>query len=226
MTTTTYKPIEVGSDRAFALFQISWEQYVTISDALADHPQPRMIYLDGSLLLLTTSREHDWIAERMATLVMFSASGLGIAWEDAAQSTYRRADLEAGIEGDKTFYFGQHARLMRGSRNIDLDTQPPPDLAIEVEVSHPADLAVSTWGRLGVPEIWRFKADRWSASFWARQPDGSYTSIDHSLALPVLSAADVSQQIQAADSIGASDWFVLLPDWVRDVLLPRLEARG
>ncbi len=61
-----------------------------------------------------------------------------------------------GVEGDKTFYFGEHARTMKGPKDIDLDVQPPPDLAIEVEVTHSADDAVIGWGRLGVPEVWRF----------------------------------------------------------------------
>lgn len=222
MATTTSNLSVVAPDQAIELFEIAWEQYVTISDALVDRHQPRMIYLDGRLTLLTTSRGHDWIAERMADLVKIAAGRLGFLWEDAGQATFRRADMKAGVEGDKTFYFGEHAEIMKGSRNIDLKTQPPPDLAIEVEVSHPANLAVSSWGRLGVPEIWRFKAETWTASFWARQPDGTYNSIDRSLAIPVLTPSDVSDQVQAADSLGASAWFLPLHEWVRDVLAPRL----
>ena len=42
--------------------------------------------------------------------------------------------MNAGLEGDRTFYLGDNAELMRGHQDIDLDVQPAPDLAIEVEV--------------------------------------------------------------------------------------------
>ncbi len=222
MATTTRDRSDVGPDQVLEMFQITWDQYTTISDALVDRHQPRMIYLDGRLTLLATARPHVWYAERLGDLVILTANALQIEWEVAGQTTFRRADRNAGLEGDKTYYFREHAEIMKGPREIDLYTQPPPDLAIEVEVNHPADLAVSAWGRLGVPEIWRCDANRGNPSFWKRQPDGSYTSIERSLAFPVLSADDVGEQIALARSLGSSAWYIQFPGWARDVLAPRL----
>ena len=138
-----------------------------ISDALDDQPGLRMIYCDGRLVFAGESRRHDWFAERLGEFVKAMARGLGIPWEDAGGATFRRENMYAGLEGDKTFYFGEHAVLMRGPLDIDLAAQPPPDLAVEVEVSHSADAAVVAWGR-----PWRFRSLEVSAQDGRVQDSG------------------------------------------------------
>ncbi|MGP0068012.1 MAG: Uma2 family endonuclease, partial [Isosphaeraceae bacterium] len=145
---------------------------------------------------------------------------------DAGSATYRKREKKGGVEGDKTFYFGEHAELMMGAQNIDLKTQPPPDLAIEVEVSHSADDAVIVWGRLGVPEVWRFDPIQEEVGFWLRRPDGTYERPDHSRAFPVLAAADVLEQMKLADRLGAGKWHAGLAAWVHKVILPRVDKGG
>ena len=114
---------------------------------------------------------------------------------------------------------------MRGPKNYDWDTDPPPDLAIEVEVSHPADEAMETWGRLGVPEVWRFDATSWTCSFWRRRPDGTYEPAPRSQFLPV-EPAEVAAQIRRAEQVGTMPWYGELTAWARDVLRPRLGGGG
>ncbi len=94
--------------------------------------------------------------ERLGHLVVALADGLEDVLGRRRFRDIPTAAKKGGVEGDKTFYFGEHAEKMKGPQDIDLDVQPPPDLAIEVEVSHSADDAVIVWGRLGVPEVWRF----------------------------------------------------------------------
>ena len=113
------------------------------------------------------------------------------------------------------------ATWMRGSQDIDLNVQPPPDLAIEVEVSHSADDAVITWGRLGVAEVWRFDPIAMDCSFWSRRSDGTYDRIERSLAFPMLTPEDVVEQMRLADNLGAGEWYSGLGRWVRKVIIPR-----
>jgi Uma2 family endonuclease len=183
-----------------------------------------MIYCDGKLTIMVKSREHDWYGERLGQLVVALAEGLQTLWEDAGQATFRRKEMNAGLEGDKTFYVGEHAEFMRGPKNIDLSVQPPPDLAIEVEVSHPADAAMEAWGRLGVVEIWRFDPVSEEFGFWLRQEDGSYAPFEQGAAFPTLTVEDVLEQMRRAAKLGAAKWHIQVRDWVRDVILPRLKG--
>jgi Uma2 family endonuclease len=221
MSATLILPNVAEGEQRLVLTGINWGQYVTISDALPDRPCLRLIYLDGRLTFLGTSRRHDRLAERMGHLVVAVANGCGILWEPAGQATFRLEGRGAGVEGDKTYYFGVNAERMLGPQDIDLTTQPPPDLAIEVEVTHPADEAMATWGRLGVPEVWRFGSDHGTLGFWLRRDDGTYAPAVRSAGLSVLEPGDVLGQLRLAEELGSARWYAQLDGWVRDVLVPR-----
>ena len=77
------------------------------------------------------------------------------------------------------------------------------------------------WGRIGVPEVWRFDVEEWTFTFGQRQPDGSYQPSDRSTRLPGLTAADVLEQMRLAEELGWSRWNAQAVAWVRDVLRPR-----
>jgi Uma2 family endonuclease len=114
---------------------------------------------------------------------------------------------------------------MRGGDDYDFSADPPPDLAIEVEVSHSAAAAVEAWGRMGVPEIWRFHAATRTCSMWRLRDDGSYEQTDQSMLLPALRPDDVTELIEQVRSLGTVAWLAELPGWVDRVIRPRLERR-
>ena len=72
---------------------------------------------------------------------------------DAGSTTFRRRAKRGGVEGDQTLLSGQLDRI-RGKKKISLKIDPPPDLAIEVVVTHEADEAVEVYRRFRVPEVW------------------------------------------------------------------------
>jgi Uma2 family endonuclease len=226
MPPTLGPPDPEASGQQLTLYRVGWEQYVTINDALEERPGLRMIFCDGTLTFLKPSRRHEWLAGRLSDLTVAVASGLGILWEDAGRSTFRRGDLKVGVEGDKTFYFARHAEVMKGPRDIDLTVQPPPDLAIEVEVRRATDQAATVWGRLGVPEVWRFGPDAMQLDFGLLGEDGSYALSDRSRVFPTLAAEDVVNQVRLAARIGTTAWYRQLDDWVRKDVWPRRGGGG
>ncbi len=113
---------------------------------------------------------------------------------------------------------------MRGGLNYDFSSDPPPDLAIEVEVSHAADLAIQAWGRMRVPEVWRFDNEHFSCSFWKRRDDGSYEPINRSMCLPMLEPDDIVALLQQAQSFGTVACLAELPGWVDRVIGQRISG--
>lgn len=218
---TLAQSISVAGEQRLDLDGIPWSRYVTISEAIPEGKNLRIIYVDGRMTFLTTSRRHDFWSECFGELVKAVAAGTGVGYSIGGRATFRREDHQGGVEGDETFYFGDNARRMRGSVDIDLATQPPPDLAIEIELSNPADEAMLAWGRIGVPEVWRFHVKTSSLSFWLRQPDGTYTQTDRSMGLPMLRPFDVTKQLRIADEMDAGRWVMGLYAWVRETLIPR-----
>jgi Uma2 family endonuclease len=222
MSTTTIETAIEGDEQRLDLFGIEWDRYVTINDAFPKRRGLRMLYLDGRLTFLTLSRRHDWQVEYLDKILIAVAVGCEIDMEFAGSSTLRAEDLKAGVEGDRTYYFGPHAEIMRGPVNIDLSVQPPPDLAIEVELSHSANQVMAICARLGVPEVWRLDPKRGTLGFWVQGEDGTYRPATNSRNLPLLKSEDVSAQLKLVEETGSFNrWYSQLNEWVRTTIVPR-----
>ncbi len=60
-----------------------------------------------------------------------------------------------GAEPDASYYI-EHAAQLDGLETIDLRTSPPPDLAVEVDISQQRMEKFSLYAKLRVPEFWRY----------------------------------------------------------------------
>jgi Uma2 family endonuclease len=218
--------LDALGDQRIMIPGLSWEEYVAINDAIVERPDIRMFYSDGRLTVVTESRKHGWYGERLGQLVAELARVLKVPIEDAASATFRRRAKRRGVEGDKTFYLRENAAKMKGSKDIDLNVQPPPDLAIEVEVSHSADDAVFAWGGLGVAGVWRFDPIAMECTFWSRRSDGIYDRIERSLAFLTLTPDHVTEQMRLAEQLGSGEWYSRLGLWVRRVIVTRKRKGG
>ncbi len=213
-------------ETSFVIEGLTYRQYLTISDALPDRAVPRLVFVDGRLTFVSPSRHHEFGSDCLCDLVKTVALGCGIPLAPARSSTYRSPDARTGVEGDGAFYLRLNAGLMRGSINIDLSTQPPPDLVIEVQYAHSADDAVSAWGRLRVPDIWRYDVRRGALLILRRRDDGSYESVERSPGLPGLTVADIVDQLQRAETLEYGAWLAQLQAWTREVIAPQVEGGG
>ena len=96
-------------------------------------------------------------------------------------TTWRKPEERRdGCEADESYYI-QSFEIVKGQR-IDLSIHPPPDLAIEIDLSHPTVSKESIYARLGVPEIWRWRDGR--IAVLLRTKNGKYRKAKRSLALP------------------------------------------
>src|SRR5262245_52850588 len=115
MSVTLPTPTSDLAEQQVVLDGVGWDTYVTLNDSIGERKYPRMIYCEGRLTLVTrSSRRREWYAERLGEFVKAMTEGLDIPWEDAGSATYRREKKMAGAEGDKSFYIGANAELMKG----------------------------------------------------------------------------------------------------------------
>jgi Uma2 family endonuclease len=221
MATVTTPPdlkAEAEGDQCVVLPGIGWKGYATLLKLRGERPYPRLIYLDGSVTLVSPSYEHDQIAEALGLFVFFLADGLEIPCKAAGSTTFRRRPKKGGAEADKSFYFANRHRI-RGKNRLSLRTDPPPDLAIEVVVSHDAEEAVEVWRRFGVPEVW--VCDQHRLTILRLGADGQYAESDRSLAFPTLRAAEIHPWVTRDQDESDQAWARELRRWVADVLVPR-----
>ncbi|WP_293047177.1 Uma2 family endonuclease [Moorena sp. SIO1F2] len=79
----------------------------------------------------------------------------GRDWQSFDPITLRKAGMP-GVEPDACFYI-QNYQAILGKRRLDLSQDPPPDLALEIDLTSITD--INDYIPLAVPEVWIYKAD-------------------------------------------------------------------
>ena len=146
---------------------------------------------------------------------------LRIPRQGAGSTTWRREDLDRGLEPDACFYLA-NAERVRG-KAIDLSVDPPPDLAIEVDITRSSLDRMGVYAKLGIPEIWRYDGE--SLRVYLLQADGNYAETETSRSLPFLLPGEVARFLEQAGPMDHSEWGRQFRQWVRDELA-RASRRG
>ncbi len=203
------------------LRNIPWSLYKQLRDDEANWGV-RMTFADGELELMSPSQRHEEIGYRFELFMVALAQALGFEFAGMASTTWQNEAAEKAKEADACYYIANFDRI-RG-KTVNLKVDPPPDLAVEVEVSRSAIRSLSVYAAIGVPEIWRFDGE--DLHVHLRQPDGTYAESDHSLALPFIQLDEVVFWLKKASEInGNMEWMRQVQDWARIELAPRLDPR-
>ena len=201
----------------FLLNAVSWQAYEKILDAIGDQPI-RLTFDRGKLEIMSPSYRHESGAYLTGRLVDTLTFELDIPIKAGRTTTFRRKDLDRGLEADNC-YWVQNAARMRGRKRIDLARDPPPDLAIEVEISRGMLDRLGIYVALGIPEIWRF--DGVVLRSLQLRKEGKYEVRRRSLAFPFLPLAEVGPLIvRAMDCENDTESARLFQKWVRERVAP------
>jgi len=79
----------------------------------------------------------------------------GIEMRSSASTTFKRRDLKRGFDAVESYYL-ERASAIRGKDEIDLETDPPPDLVIKIELSRSLVNKQALFAAMGIPEVWRY----------------------------------------------------------------------
>lgn len=194
------------------LDDIGWEQFVTITDALGERSGLRIAYDGERLELMTLSRRHERLKKLLGQLIEQLTLELGIPRESGGQTTFRNELIERGLEPDQCYWI-EHAEQLVGVDDWDAGVHPPPDLAVEIDVTHSALNRSEIYAKLGVRELWRYDGQNITA--FALTTGGEYAVIGKSLAFPFLEVALLQRFLETSgkDETAIVREFVV---WVRD----------
>jgi Uma2 family endonuclease len=171
----------------------TWEQYEELLEALERDPRGvRVSYDDGRLEIVSPSRRHERISRLILLLVHQFCGDRELALEPYGAATWRRKAVRKGAEPDECFYVGATASAIIGKPDIDLDVDPPPDLAVEVDIAHGSIGKLGIYAALGVSEVWRYADD---AVRFYRLERGQYIAITVSGLLPGLTPEMVLEMV-------------------------------
>jgi len=143
--------IETLPGQSTVLHDIDWQQFESILEDLGEKRAARIAYLDGVLEIQMPLPEHEKVKVLIGDFIKALLDEMQIDFEPFGSTTFKRIDKLAGLEPDDCFYI-QNNVAMRGVRKLDLTIDPPPDLAIEVDLTSKTKLEV--YQAIAVPELW------------------------------------------------------------------------
>lgn len=167
------------------LQEVTWAELESILAELGDRGNPRLSYSHGTLELMSPSPEHEDHKNILSDLVAILLEESDIEFRDLGSTTFKNEQMNQAVEPDACFYI-EHELEVRGKRQIDLTVDPPPDLAIEIDIT--ARTRFNNYAALGVPELWRYNGTTLEISVLQK---GQYVASAQSLHFPDLPLTEV-----------------------------------
>jgi Uma2 family endonuclease len=214
MFTLQLKQLDVPPGHRVLLHNVSWQEFELILEDLGERRATRLAYHQGTLEIVAPLPKHEQTKVVVSNLLVVLLDELDMDWEPLGSTTFRRKEMAAGIEPDDCFYIKNHA-LMIGKERIDLNVDPPPDLAIEIDVTSKTQL--SAYEALGVPEIWRYESRKLQISLLQ---NGEYVESQTSLTFPNFPVIEgISRFLDFSRTAGTRPALKAFRQWVKEQLI-------
>jgi Uma2 family endonuclease len=194
------------------LHNISWQQFENLLVDLGESRAARVAYDDGTLEIMTPLPEHEYYKEALGDAIKDIAEVLDQDYESLGSTTWKREIKKAGVEPDNCFYFQNEPRI-RGKLEYDLNQDPPPDLALEIDVTSKSLSRFSIYARLGVPEIWCY--DSGELKIYQLENEG-YIEVETSSVFPTLRVQELPALIEQYRPQGRRAIRRAVREWARE----------
>jgi Uma2 family endonuclease len=195
---------------------IGWDEYEELLLELAGRPGLRMSYDTGRVEIMSPSPEHEEYKEFILRLVQVLSEIINVTLETRGSATYKRQRGAKGVEPDTSFYVQNAARII-GQRTIDLEVDPPPDVAVEIDTTNESLSKFQIYAALEVPEIWRY--DGHQSHIYHLTSEG-YTEAPTSRAFSLLPAAALTEFLEQSKTEGQTAALTAFRQWLQARLSP------
>ena len=214
MSTQTPSHYEIVShmppDAVVTFHSVSWEEYEQLLDEVGESSGFRISYDDGTLQIMTLSSEHEKYVRFFESLITAIRLRLHINIISFGSATIKRRGQKKGEEPDACFYI-QSAAQIGNKLQLDFSKDPPPDLAVEVDIHHESDPTLSIYAGLRIGEVWRF--DGRTVTINVLQA-GNYVEVGQSRALPLLSNQILTDSLKLLQTAGELQAIIDFDRWL------------
>ena len=203
--------IYVPPGHKVVLENITWQRFETILDELGEHRSARIAYNNELLEIMTPLPEHETNKELVSDLIKSLLEELDIEFYPLGSTTFKHKQMAKGIEPDNCFYLKNEAKV-RGKKRLDLTIDPPPDLALEIDIT--SRTYPQIYAALGVPELWRFEKGELQINVLQEE---NYIEVEFSPTFPDLPLKEViPQYLKRVKLIGRNKTMKAFRAWVRE----------
>ncbi|MBE9128363.1 MULTISPECIES: Uma2 family endonuclease [unclassified Coleofasciculus] len=133
----------------------TWLDYEKLLESRQDKAAIK-IYFDvetQEIRIMAPLPGHGKKSDTLSDLVKALLRHQGQDWDSFDPITLKRFE-QAGLEPDSCFYI-QNRQAILGKERIDLEIDPPPDLALEIDLT--SSTKPEDYQGIGVPELWIYR---------------------------------------------------------------------
>jgi Uma2 family endonuclease len=215
MVTLQLRQLNIPPGQRLLIHTRDWSEFEAILTELGEKRSSRIAYSNGILEIRMPLPKHERAKSMIGDMIKILLEELEIDCECFGSTTFKRQAMNYGIEPDECFYIQNH-QTMIGKDRLDLSVSPPPDLAIEVDVTSKTQIEAYT--RLAVPELWVYEGTELKIYILqSEQYQNSATSPTFP-DLPILEW--VSEILEQSRAIGRSPALRAFRQKIRDLSVP------
>lgn len=156
LPTITPTQIDIPPGGEVILRHQTWDDYEALLHTRADKAAIKITFNAATqeIRLMSPLPRHGKVSATLTDLVKSLLRFQAYDWESFDPITLKRFQ-QKGLEPDHCFYIQNRAAIL-GKERIDLDSDPPPDLVLEVDLTSLTD--IQDYEDIGVPEVWIYRA--------------------------------------------------------------------
>jgi len=196
----------------FLLYDVSWQAYERMLRALEERRRLRITFDEGSLEIMTLSTGHERIKHLLGLLIFTLAEVLGKKIAGYGSITMKRRQRQKGLGPDECFWIQHEAMMRNKTGTFNPRKDPPPDLALEVEVTRSAINRMGIYAALKVPEVWRWRKGSLEVCFLDEK--GKYRSEQTSHVFPGFAPAKLVPFVELAKKDGEVEMVRAFRAWL------------
>lgn len=201
----------ITAEQRTVLYNVSWDTFEALLRDTGEDRGSRFAYDCGTLEIMTPLFEHENPKIQFDRLIFCLAEELDIEIISAGSTTLKRKLFAKGIEPDSCYYI-QNEAAMRGRETLNLEIDPPPDLAVEIDITSSSVNKFNIYAALGVAELWKYDGE--VLKFY-QLVENQYIEIKFSMTFPLVSVGDMNRFIQQSKTMGEIALLKSFRVWVR-----------
>ncbi|MGF1520997.1 MAG: Uma2 family endonuclease [Leptolyngbyaceae cyanobacterium] len=211
-------PQPIGEKRLL-FHSLNWQRYQTLRETIShdrgnssiENRNLHFTYLQGTLEVTMPLEIHEFSARLIEKFIWILVVEFGLKVKTMGSTTLDRELLDRSAEPDNAYYI-QNQPLVAG-RDVDLDRDPPPDLVVEVDITHTDIDKLALYAAMNVPEFWRYNGEVWRIY---ELRNGEYREVEVSPMFPKVPEMKLYEFLAMArqDEVEAE---LALRQWVREL---------
>ena len=205
-------PLEtILAEKRVTFYNLSWRSYEQILDALGNNRAARLTYYKGTLEIVSPLEEHESASDRIGILIHTLTEEFNLNIKSMASTTLNLPELKIGAEPDKCYYI-QNEPAVRGKK-VGLAVDPPPDLILEVDITHTDINKNQLYQEMKVPEFWRYNGKVLTIYLLSEE---QYQESETSPTFPLLTKSKIYEFLAECDTQGETQTKRAFRTWLQE----------